>query len=189
MTLLEYIKTLDNDTYVKVGSEEGGGFIYCGKVEGLIEYLDNFNIEEPKRLKGVLDNKKMALINLPRTWANTRKRLLATYKNELKAGKLEPKLAKYPTIEDYKKHLAKVGANRREVLINTIAKNERLIAEYTDIKGREVLEVYTSVLDNEDGFKDTIIIFKGRETRYYWTLTEFRHGIKEDDGSEGLLYG
>lgn len=175
MKLGEYMGTLKN-IYVKLGANKGSGFIYCGTADQFGEFAKNFDVEYVAKLEHCLAVQENNLRTIRPRWKRHIKGRLNGYIEKHKDDKnLQAKLVK----------IARKGfrskKKERYKLQRTIENYKNKIAEYKPIAGREVLTTYMSIMKNEDGYKDLIVIYDGNENALAWDLTEFRNAEKVED--------
>jgi hypothetical protein len=183
MTIKEY---LDNTkaNYIKVGAKDGGGFIYCGKVSDAKSFLKEFDEPQLEKYEASLRAAKHDYEHLKSGgFASTKERLIEQYKQyrrEKKKGgddfKKDKKLEPFKSLTAYKKYLEQLEQDLTIKAERRVERATKRIQNYTELLSRDVLKVYPSILENEDGFIDEIIIYKGDEAGNAWDLTEFRRG-------------
>lgn len=179
MNVKDTLITLDDKDYIKLGANKGSGFVFCGQVKDCKEYLQRFDAEYIKRLENQLHKKQLYLLNINGLW---RRRITSKLKEY--AGRHEnDKNLQDKLLAKSKKLLAKKWRDR-EIASHSIANYKQKILSYTPINERPVLEMYKSLMLNEDYQRDIIIIYEGNENIPVWDLTEFRHGVgkEEEDG-------
>ncbi len=183
MELLEYIEILNKNTYIKVGSNKGGGFLYCGKAGDFSKWFKNedVNNRERQKLENIIEAKKGNLASFECNWSKKLDRLTKEYETAKKEGKKDRRFKAFNTIEEYTEHLTKEKEKHFTNLTNLLSYYENRLADFTPIENRDVVETYDSILLNEDGYIDHIIIYSGLEMSRIWDLTEFRHGVQNED--------
>lgn len=175
MKLGEYTETLNN-IYVKLGANKGSGFIYCGTADQFGEFAKNFDVEYMAKLENSLAVQEANLRTIRPRWKRHIKGRMSSFIEKHKDDKnLQSKLYK----------IARKGFRSKKKerckLKKTIENYKNKIAEYKPIAGREVLISYMSILENEDGYKDLIVIYEGKENAPAWDLTEYRKAEKVED--------
>lgn len=190
MNLLEYIEALEPNTYIKVGADKGNGFIYCGKAGEFKEWFieEKVNERERQKIVNIIEAKKVYLSNFPSNWKREYNRRTSDYKKAKEEGRKDRRYKAFATLGLYKNHLQKEKIKRINSTIALINRYEQRLAEFTPVDTRDVVETYDSLLLNEDGFLDHIVIFSGLEAAQAWDLTEFRHGVAKED-LEGAYNG
>ena len=194
MTVQDYInehKDID-DLYIKLGSREGGGFIYCGRIEDMQEFLNKFDKPYIERLEGSLALAVRDHTNLLNGgYQKIKERFLEQYKEyqirKAKNGddfKKNRKFEPFKTAKAYAKHLDKLEVTETHKAAQRVERANARLQNYTTILGREVVETYQSILINEDGFLDEIVIYQGAEGGSSWDLSEFRRGGGDFDKNE-----
>ena len=183
MELLEYIYTLNQDTYIKVGANKGNGFIFCGKAGDFKKYMDDEDVSERERYKIVntIEQKKDYIADFDNLLDKETLRNIAKFMRAKAEGDKFKKFKAFKTLADYEKHLEILRTKRWDSLHELLKVYENRLQDFTPIETRDVVETYDSVLLNEDGQIDHIIIYAGFEASIYWDLTEFRHGVQKED--------
>jgi hypothetical protein len=188
MTLKEYLETA-SAPYSKIGASGGQGFIYCGKTSEAIEFLNEFDKPFIKRLK---ITKEYVLKNIEdlesggfkkRSEALIEKFKIYLAKKKAKAPDFEKikKLESFKNVEEYVAYLKKEELILLKKSKTRLERIEKRIENYTPVLDREVKLTYSSLLLNEDGFKDIIVIYLGDEEGRAWDLSEFRNGGALDE--------
>lgn len=163
ITLQQQMDKLADDEIVHIGSKSG--YFFCGtkaEYEANIDTVSDELLAEMQKVRQRLIGYK---IRLPKYYA--------------KLAEFDPTT----TDEDALKKLSRaaqlvangaekvIEANRRLPLV------EQNIAEFKPVRERTVLDFYPC-LDEADGWN---VVVDGVEEGSYWTLDEYRNGVKEDD--------
>lgn len=172
------------DFNVKLGSNMGGAFVFCGNVKDIdISQIDNDVIDAFRRSKKAAQGEYQRLKAMPKDFDSfsadmIRKRKKAANKYvgidaEAQAYVEE----KYPiTPQEHIKWRRELLEKKKKALSRSESMS-RQIAQYTSIENRKIINAYKSI--DEDN--TMILIFEGRETGAYWTMEEYRTGLVEND--------
>lgn len=161
MTLTEYLERHPEET-VKVGTENGSGFLWVGRAGDLLTDGEKVEDEVFKRL---LRLRERAVKNLRQAWdAPTKWRQYRAEHKEFIAGDIPKTRGYYTTIQDY--------GNTLKAKSQTVLYTMNAIANYTPLMERMVCKV----VQGEDG---KIVIITGKETGKYWLVKE-----GEEDGMD-----
>lgn len=151
---------------VKIGSQSGSSFFYCGKCSSAITTLTtSVNALMKKRMKDEIKRLQERLDNLDEIY---RKRLELT----IAEGKVQD-------IEKYQRKQEKMKAQERISIPQEIAIRKEEVE--IPLLEREVVEIVNGISPDERPCK--IIYIKGHEKGAYWTIDEFIHkkGRYEED--------
>jgi hypothetical protein len=184
-----------HEGFVKLGSKDGAGFIFCGKLEDLVPLDGNFRKAQLSKFRSALATAEERLAHFEEDWDNYREGRIFAFRNARKTcleesgPDFEPKAFpkdKYPDEEAFAKHVDEVEKpgklKTRQTRVN---KYRNAIENYTDILDRPVVDAYESLIANEDGSHDLIIIFEGVESGPWWSRDEYECGWYY--GDEGKL--
>lgn len=170
---------------VKIGSKEGGGFIFCGNVAEIdLMGIDREIVDDMKASRSRAQREITSLKNRPKdfeTFASDMERKRKQYSKRLGGGQsaIDSAEEKFPTSpEAHKKwkqglldNLKKAQSKKRKL--------DAEIKKFKSIGHRKILDAYESI----DEKNTTIVIFEGHERGSYWTTKEYVTGIVEhDDG-------
>jgi hypothetical protein len=183
MTVKEYLDT-NNALYIKLGAKSGQSFIYCGLSADARDFLETY--DEPYKEK--LHNNLLRAIHehaqlINGSFNKVAERLIEQYKeyrrDRRKGGdayKKNKKLEAFKSLAAYKRHLKRLEQKEIVKAEIRIERYTKRFQNYTPILDRLIVDTYESILRNEDGYIDTIVIYEGDEAGIAWDLTEFRRG-------------
>ena len=164
--------------YIKLGANHGAGFIFCGTPQDAIEFLPGYNEREYQRLLDRTNYYKDEIDNFDERYEALIERNLKYWR------KSEGKNSKFKTEEDYKDYLL----NDKPKALERVKKiHKRYLVRtkmFTDVETREIVDIYSSILDNNKGCKDEIVVYEGYEPGAYWTLEEFEEDKGEADKND-----
>lgn len=184
---------MSHEGFVKLGSKDGAGFIFCGRLSELEPLDGNYRKAQLSKFRTALKTAEERLAHFEDDWANYREGRIFAFRNAWKTcleesgPDFEPKAFpkdKYPDEEAFIKHIDEVEKpgklKTRQTRVN---KYRNAIENYTDILDRRVIECYESCFANDDGSHDLIIIFDGVESGPWWSRDEYERGwYYGDDG-------
>lgn len=161
MTLTEYLER-HPDEIVKVGTENGSGFLWVGRAGDLLKDGENISDEVYKRLLRLRDQ---AVRKLKQAWdAPTKWRQYRAEHKEFIGGEVPKTRGYYTTMADY--------GNTLKSKSQTVLYTMEAIGRFTPLMERMVRKV----VQGEDG---KIVIITGKETGKYWLVKE-----GEEDGMD-----
>lgn len=188
MTVKEYLDA-NNALYIKLGAKSGQSFIYCGLSADARDFLETYDEPYIEKLHNNLlraIHEHAQLIN--GSFNKVAERLIEQYKeyrrDRRKGGdayKKNKKLEAFKSLAAYKRHLKRLEQKEIVKAEIRIERYTKRFQNYTPILDRKVIDTYESVLLNEDGFIDTIVIYEGDEAGIAWNLTEFRKGGQNEE--------
>lgn len=170
---------------VKIGTKDGGGFMFCGYfVQEIIGSLDDeIIIKKAKQIAQCEDN--ISVLEKQLTWDGYTYAMNRRYANAVKKAKKEAenrgenftdaekrvlKKEYEPTEEKFAEHCVDT-----EHKIERKLKKEKMIANtlknYASISERKIIEKYASI----DEPNTTIILIEGREVGTAWTTEEYEN--------------
>jgi len=161
-TLKEFLETLEPEQVVYIGTEGGGGFMFCSpasKFKDDAEKIDKDNIEKLKflinkahRVRRIVGDKITFL------------KKVANDESSTKDGRLKAINRELPRLED-----------NIVVLCNSLSKLynfEKSLENYIPLGDREVVESYERL--QKDGL---VVMVEGVENGSYWFVEEYLSGI------------
>lgn len=166
MKLIDYLNNT-NRKYIKLGAD-------CK------EFITEFNLYEPIRLKEKLDGVKAEVKSFPIRY----KALMKKNYLEFKKGIIYPPIKKdkksainkYNNAKDYVKHLIRLRDADLNLLLEKQNNAKKRLDTYKPLDCREIVETYDSILTNKYGYTDEIILVTGVEYGDYWDLDEYENG-------------
>ena len=175
MIVKEYIQTTKKP-YIKIGANKGDGFIYCGDPKEFIEFEQKYNAVELQRLIERVNKLERELAGFYPAYKRLMFRRYKDFKKDKANGGKNKHFKKYKTIADYIAYLKTLRIQDHKRLEKSLELAIKRRDTFTDIGTREVKEIYPSISVNKYGFKDEIVLFKGKESGSYWDLDEYENG-------------
>lgn len=161
MNFKECVFNTEEDLTVKVGTEGGSGFFYCGRVADLKEnfeeigenllQIDKDRVTETENLMKRIKAKNIA----PNEWVT------AMYRRKGEFG----------TFDGYMEMLKQWFTDLEKVRIRLLDAKEQL-KEAKPLSERTIVDAYKSI----DEKATLIIIIEGRENGQFWTTEEYEGG-------------
>lgn len=171
MPLTEVVKM--HEGRVKVGTIDGGAFLYIGECSDLIDKLTLLDIEYEEKYETAVD----------RQWKGYRWMLgkpgadATAYIKSLTRGCDEEELLNIePTIDGYLEFIDKRFKEIREKpdkVRTAIRRRDERVSLYH----RKVVDAYPSI-DAEEGEGTAILLIEGNESGEYWTTNEYEEGMR-----------
>lgn len=191
MENLRDLMAMYEDNYVKIGTCHGAGFIFCGKLKDFVTKAENYDrytiAKKEKALKKLEGRLKTFTTSESKIIFNDMCRSYERVKEHAERNiDVKDIYAEWPTLESFKKHLKKnVIPKKKEALEKRVKKAKDNFDNYVGLFEREVVDIYMSILENNHGEYDYIILIDGDESDCWWTLEEYERGwIMNDDGNK-----
>lgn len=171
---------------VKLGSEGGSGFVYCGYIDEIdVDGLDKAICDS---FEATIDKCEITIKNLtnkPKTYRAFVDEM--TKKKQYRASKYIKENKEKPLTKDQIEELeTEFDTSRKSYMIWVNNLKRRLetarttkhttkykLAHFTTIRSRSIVECYPSFTEEDT----TILLFKGSENGKYWTTDEYESGF------------
>lgn len=170
---------------VKIGSREGGGFVFCGNVAEVdLVGIDREIIDDMKASRSRAQREITYLKNRPKdfeTFVSEMERKRKQYARKLGGGQsaIDSVKEEFPTSPEAHKKWKQGFLDNLKKAQSRKRKLDTEIKKFKSIGHRKIIDAYESI-DEKD---TTIVIFEGHERGSYWTTKEYVTGIVEhDDG-------
>lgn len=163
MTISDLIE--QTNLKVKLGAKQGSAFIFCGNIGNIdCDSLDEDICNQYRRNIKSATGSIQALKKKPKGYQDYEREMIAKQEKD----KIEYEISK----DGYRRWFNELS-RRMQTLRETKSKNERRLKGFTTIRGRQIVEIYKSV-DEEDTY---IILYDGIENGNAWTTAEFESGV------------
>ena len=185
---MKFVKDyLDSSRYIKLGSKDGAGFIFCGKLKDFLDISDEMSIRQQSILRDRKLKAEEVMGEFDFRWNHSYKPgAEKVYDLKMDEYKDKPEAAflkKHPTKEAY---VDAVHESKYKACLKRLNKATKALEGYTPILERPVVETYNSELINCHGERDLIVIFEGMEVGPWWSLDEYERGWVETDTSSNI---
>lgn len=153
---------------IKLGSECGSGFIFCGTPNmATEEVLNKVAYERYKAVNEYLRTSKAGVERL--------KQRITDLEYDIKALSREKKMAfDYAKVIEAKKEQVEHAKEELQNKQKMVDDYQEEVNNFKPIQEREIIETYESVTE-----KATIVIYKGKEMGKWWSCREYERGYIE----------
>lgn len=191
MENLKDLMPMYENNYVKIGTNHGAGFMFCGKLKDFVSKAENYDrytiAKKEKALKNLESRLKTFSTSESKIIFNDMCRSYERVKEHAERNiDVKDIYAEWTTLKDFKKHLKEeVIPKKKAALEKRVKKAQDNLDNYVGLFEREVVDIYMSILVNNHGEHDYIILIDGDESDCWWTLEEYERGwIMNDDGKQ-----
>lgn len=174
--LMEQINSMPSELKIKIGSNNGSGFFYCGTVGDFAEKIDEINDDLFKAFKAYERKTANALLHdakrfpeFPERWEHLLKMPLENVIETMpdRVGKAET------ANTDFLRFCSDIGKWADKILdLKHSAKTaKQRVENFTDLQTRNVVDYFLSD-PTADNYRPFVIVISGEESGRYWTMEE-----------------